>query len=145
MTPLATIPDVEALVGAWLREHEDIAAMNARVAGSTPDSMTFPWIRVTRLNAPRIRGATFDHATRFMVQLDCYAGKDATAELKGQPQATALGAAARAVLMSLSGTTIDDVAVSSVDITTDMRRPDTTLKPARERVILVAELLMHPA
>lgn len=142
---LATIPDAEALVAGWLREHDDIAALGARVGTRTPATMTLPWIRVTQLDAPRLRPATFDVAIRFVLQLDCYAGKATTDAQTGRAEAVALGAAARAVLMSLSGTVAGDVAVPSVDITTHMRRPDTTLKPARERVILIAEILLKPA
>lgn len=143
MSPLVLLPDVEALVGQWLREHEDIAALNARVAGRTPDSMTHPWIRVTRLDAPRLAKATFDHAIRPALQLDCYAGKTAMDAQDGQREANLLGATARAVLMALRGTTRDGVAIGAVNILGDRRVPDTTREPALERVVLTVEIVLH--
>ncbi len=145
MSPLTLIPDAEALVGGWLREHADIVALDARVAGKTPDSMTNPWIRVTRLDAPRLNKATFDHAIRPALQLDCYAGKAAMDAQDGQREANLLGATARAVLMSLKGTTRDDIAIGGVHILGDMRSPDTTREPALERVILTVEIVLKPA
>ncbi len=145
MSPLTLLPDAELLVSGWLRTHEDIAALDARVGGSTPppEKMTKPWIRVTRLDAPRVAKATFDHAIRPALQLDCYAGKLAMDLQEGQREANLLGATARAVLMSLQGTSRDGIAIGAVHIIGDRRHPDTTREPALERVILTVEIVMH--
>jgi hypothetical protein len=143
VSPLTLLPDVEALVGSWLREHEDIATLNARVGSKTPDSRTRPWIRVTRLDAPRLAKATFDHAIHPTLQLDCYAGKAAMDAQVGRREANLLGATARAVLMALWGTTRDDVAIGAVNFLGDRPVPDTTQEPALERVILTVEIVLH--
>lgn len=142
---LTVIPDAEALVGGWLREHEDIAALDARVAGSTPNSRTRPWIRLTQLDARPIARSRFEYAMDYTLQLDCYAGETAMDAFAGQAEASLLGRTARAVLKALESTTTDDVVVSRVRFSTHMRSPDTTTEPALERVILVADILMHPA
>lgn len=143
---LPVILDAEALVGAWLREHADIIALDARVAGRTPDSLTRPWVRVTQLDATPINRSGLDYAVDYMIQLDCYAGSDAAADFRGQAEASLLARTARAVLKALEGTvTDDDVVVSRVAFSTHLRAPDTAMEPARERIILVAEILLHPA
>lgn len=145
MTVLPVIPDAEALVGTWLREHDDIAAFDARVAGRTPDSRTRPWIRITQLDARPVQRARFEHAMDYTLQLDCYAGSTAMADFTGQAEASLLGRTARAVLKALESTVADGVVVCRVRFSTHMRSPDTTVEPAIERVILVADILMHPA
>lgn len=142
---LQVIPDAEALVGVWLREHDDIIALDARVSGHTPNTMTLPWVRVTQLDAPPIARTRLDHAINFMVQLDCYAGAEAMNDHKGQRTASLLARTARAVLKALEGTTADGVVVGAVRFSTHMRAPDTDMEPAGERVILTAQILMHAA
>lgn len=141
MSPLLpVIPDAEMLVGDWLRTHPDIGALDARVAGKTPSSMGKPWIRVTQLGVPR---AHREHLLTFALQLDCYAGKDATDLHTGQAQASLLARTARAVLMAQAGVTRDGVVISHVRVTGHPRVPDTTLEPARERMILTVEITLH--
>jgi hypothetical protein len=138
------IPDAEALIGAWLREHADLEALGARVAGRTPNSTTMPWIRVTQLDATPITRARTEHVIDYMIQLDCYAGKQATDDFTGQAEASTLARTARAVLKALEGTVADGVTVSRVRFTTHLRAPDMDMEPARERYVLTAEILMHP-
>lgn len=142
---LQVIPDAEALVGSWLRDHADITALGARVAPRTPNSLTMPWIRVTQLDAPPINRAGFDWAIDYLMQFDCYAGSDAMTAHSGQAEASLLARTTRAVLRSVEGSVMGDVAISRVRITTHLRSADTAMEPARERVILVAQILMHPA
>lgn len=142
---LQVIPDAEALIGAWLRDHPDITALDARVAGRTPDTLTRPWVRVTQLDATPINRSALDYAIDFTIQLDCYAGSDAMSVFNGQAEASLLARTARAVLKAIEGTAADGVTVSRVRFATHLRAPDTMLEPARERVILVAEILLHPA
>lgn len=143
MSPLATIPDAELIVGAWLREHEDIIALDARVAPRTPNTTTKPWIRVTQLAAPRIARAPVDIAADFMLQLDCYAGSEAMASHAGQPEAKALALAVRAVVCAMQDQVIDDVFVSRAHVIGDMRAPDMDFEPARERYVLTAQVMMR--
>lgn len=141
---LAVIPDAEALVGAWLRDHDDLTALGARVAGRTPNTTTMPWIRVTQLDATPIARSGLEHVIDYMVQLDCYAGADAMADFAGQAEASIVARTARAVLKDLEGTTADGVVVTRVAFTTHLRAPDADMEPARERVILTCLLMMHP-
>ncbi len=144
MSPLPVILDAEQLVGGWLREHEDIVALDARVAGRTPDALTRPWIRITQLAAPD-EGHGLEHLVDYIVQCDCYAGADAMSDFQGQSTASALAKAARAVLRALQGTTTDGAVITRVRFSTHLRAPDATMEPAMERVVLTAELMMHPA
>jgi hypothetical protein len=136
---LVLLPNMEALVGAWLREHPDIQALDARVAGATPSSTTRPWIRVIQLAAPARR----EHLATFVLQLDCYAGSQATTDHVGQTEARTVKATARAILHSIEGSSLDGVVVSKVRFTGDTRAPDTELEPARERYILTVEITAH--
>lgn len=142
---LPVIPDCEALAGAWLREHADIVALDARVAGRTPNSTSRPWIRVIQLDATPVARSRQEHVIDYLLQLDCYAGQQATDDHVAQAQASLLARTARAVLKALEGTIADTVVVSRVRFTGHLRAPDATLEPARERVILTAELMLHPA
>lgn len=139
---LATLPDVESLVGSWLTSHPDIAAMNARVAARTPDSMTRPWVRITLLVADDVaRG--LDYLVDFTLQLDCYAGSTAMAAFTGRLEAWLLASRVRAVLRSKEGTVADGVVVSRVAVPGHARLPDTAYEPARERYVLTTDILLH--
>lgn len=138
--PLRVLPNIEALLADWLGTHEDIVALDARVANVTPDKTVRPWIRVTRLNAID-RGAR--HLITYPLQFDCVAGRAATDARRGQREAHAVAAATRAVLEALQGTVRDDVVIARVLVVGDTRAPDTTLEPARERYILTVEITAH--
>ena len=142
---LPVILDAEALVGGWLREHPDVMALDARVAGRTPDAMTAPWVRVTQLDARPVERSGLEHWIDYTVQLDCYAGTDAMRTFDGQATASLLARTARSVLKATEGTTIDDTVTARVAFSSHLRAPDTTTEPAMERVILVADLLMRSA
>lgn len=143
--PEVLIPDAEALVGAWLRENDSLIALETRVAGRTPNTTTKPWIRVTQINAVPIARAKGEHHIDYTIQLDCYAGGDAMAAFTGQAEASLVRRTARAVLKGMQFTVVDDIVVGRVRFPTDLRNPDTVMEPARERYILIAEILMHPA
>lgn len=140
---LTLIPDAEALVGGWLREHPDIASMGARVAGRTPSSMTGPWIRVTMLDATDRGSSGTEHLIEYPLQLDCFAGNTAMQAFNGQAEASLLARRARAILHGLQGTQDDGVVVTSVTFGGHFRSPDTTYEPARERVIVTAYVWLH--
>lgn len=144
---LTLIPDAEMIVGAHLREHTAIAALNARVAGSVPSDTKLPWVRVTQLDGSTAPGSRPDHLIDYLIQFDCYAGGTAMTEHRGQLQASVLARTVRAVLYAAPGETIgpDDAraVVTGARITGMARMPDTTYDPARERVVLTASIHMH--
>lgn len=132
------IPDGEKVAGKYLREHDSIEALSARVVGKTPESTATPWIRLTELDAPSVGRHRSDRLIEFYFQLDCYAGKDG-----GQPEAKLLMRTARAVLGEMPAATHDGVRVTGVDIRGSRRLPDGDFEPARERVILTALVWMR--
>lgn len=143
---LPLILDAEALIGAWLREHDDLIALDARVAGRTPDSLTRPWVRVTQLLATPIPRSGRLYVVDYTLHLDCYAGADAMDDFRGQAVSSLLARTVVAVLESVAGTVIDDVAVTRVSFGGGPGRyPDITMEPAHERFIVPVEILMHPA
>lgn len=142
MSPVDTLPDVEALVGGWLAGHSDVAAMDARVASSTPASMSRPWIRVTLL-APEDVAHGLEHLVVFTLQLDCYAGAVAQAAFAGRQEAWTLSARARAVLHAVKGSVGGGVVVTNVGFPGHVRVPDTTFEPARERYVLTVDVTLH--
>lgn len=125
----AEIPDLERIASDHLR------ARSVRAVGKTPDVRDAAWVRVTQLDASQ--NGSPDHLVSFLLQFDCYAG-----ETGGQPEAVQLGRTVRALLGDLPGVHGTDV-VTGVEITTHARVADTDLEPARERVIVTAEIWAH--
>jgi hypothetical protein len=140
MTALALIPDAPAIIGNRLREHPAVMALDVRVAGKLPASFTKPWVKITQLDATNVTGGQPEHLISFYLQFDCYAGSTAD---NAQAQASLLGRTIRAVLHDLTEQDIDGVVVTHVAFTSDARIPDEAFEPARERVVLDAELRMH--
>ncbi len=143
MTALPTIPLAEALVGDWLREHPDVVALDANVASKTPRSTVKPWVRVTQLDAADSPRGQHEHLIEYLLQLDCYAGKQATDDHIGPMQAASLAGAVRAVLKAQQGQQRDGVVVTSVRFVGHARLPDEAMEPARERVVLTVAVMMH--
>ncbi len=142
---LATAPDLELLIGKWLREHPDLIALGVRVGPRTPERAAGPWVRVTLLDLRDSRVSEVEYLFDGWVQLDCYAGSSAVKAQTQQSEAHGVAAAVRAVLKSTQGTAADGVVVTRVRFNGHARIPDTTLEPARERYILTAEVMVHPA
>jgi hypothetical protein len=140
MTALALIPDAPAILGVRLREHPAVIELGARVAGQIPKSFTKPWVKVTQLDALNVTGGQPEHLISFLIQFDCYAGSEAN---NAQAQASLLGRTIRAVLHDLTEQDIDGVVITSVGFTSDARIPDEAFEPARERVVLDADVRMH--
>lgn len=136
------IADAEKIVGAFLREHADVVALDANVAGRTPSSITKPWIRVTQLDAADAPSG-HDHLVDYLLQLDCYAGQEAMKDHTGQAAASTLARTARAALKELEATSVEDVVVSEVQFTSMARIPDTDFEPAHERFILDTRVRLH--
>ena len=135
------LPHIEAIVGTVLREHEDIVALGASVATKTPDRMTRPWIRITRLRAPDRSG--IERVIDYMLQLDCYAGTNAMDAHTGAMTVWRLAATTRAILKGLEGTVTGDTVFGRVAITGDLYAPDDAFEPAHDRHVLTVEMIAH--
>jgi hypothetical protein len=130
------IPYAEKLVSDHLRSYPGVEDLEARVRGTTPDTLDEPWVRVTMLDASQTDVP--DHLVGFYFQFDCYAGKEG-----GQPEASLLARTVREALTNLEGTFTDGT-VSGVRINGQARIPDPDAdEPARERVILTATVYAH--
>lgn len=133
------IPDIEAITGRWLRQHPSMLAVpDVRIVGQPPSSTTGPWVQIRQLDAQSPTSSRADHLIGYLIQLDCYASRDG-----GQAQATRLARAVRYALNELPGVR-DDAVVCAARTVGMLRAPDTDLEPARERVVLTAEIHAHP-
>lgn len=137
-------PNIEALVGKWLREHPDISDLGAHVGGEIPSSRLGPWVRVTLLGAPTDPVSGLPYFVESFLQLDCFAGKRATDDREGQMEAWRVKATARAVLEAMQGSIADGVAITQVRVDDDSRVPDTSTEPATQRYILQIAVRTHP-
>jgi len=139
------IPDGEHIVYEYeyLRDHDSVSALGARIVGMSPkDPDSTPWVGITQLAAPNQTGAHVDHLIGFLLQFDCYASRAGTGGSQWA-EAKLLARTVRAALMDMPEAEVADVVVASCRIVGDIRRPDTDLEPARERVILTAPIGMH--
>lgn len=143
MSPLPLLPDMETLLTGWLRNHADIATLDARVATSTPSKMTRPWIRVTKIDANDDERSLLEQLVAYTFQIDSYSGSNAMAVSAGSMTAWRLSATARAVLHAMKGTVANGVTISQVRFTTDRSIPDEAFEPAMERYVLVVEIKAH--
>lgn len=140
---LSLAPNVEALIGTWLREHPDVSTLGARVAGTTPATTTAPWVRVTLLDARDSDASSIEYFVQYMLQLDCYAGKAAQDAHAGQAEAWQLKATVRAALKDMQGRSYPGAIVTEVRFNGDARLPDTSMEPARERYVLTVMIRAH--
>lgn len=143
MSTLDLIPDAKLLACDWLREHDDIIALDANVAPRTPAKMSKPWVRVTLLIGQDYPRAQIGHLRNFTLQFDCYAGDTAMTAHAGPAMASLLGLTVLRVVESWRATTRDGVAVSSVHAT-HMDGTDLETEPAHDRHIVIADVRMHP-
>jgi hypothetical protein len=133
------IPDTEAILGSYLREHDAVKALGARVVPRTPSDTSAPWVKVTQLDAQAVGGHRSDHLIQWLGQFDCYAGSG------GQKEASAVTRTVRAALGELHDTDPEGVTVSGVRFVSCPRLPDgDDFEPARERYVLSAIVWMHP-
>jgi hypothetical protein len=146
LVTLTLIPDAEALLGTLIREHPDVVAIGANASGIVPSTTAKPWVRVTQLDARKVPGERPDYLVDYMVQLDCWAGTDAMDAHAGQAEASTLARTVRAVLDEAQGQTLDDEAILTYALVTNMARvPDEEFEPARERFAITASICMRPA
>jgi hypothetical protein len=99
-------------------------------------------VRVTQLDGADV--SNVEHLIDYLVQFDCYAGKDAMDDHVGQAEASLLARTVRAVLKAAKGQTIGGAVISSVRFQGMPRIPDPDFEPARERYVLTATIHMHP-
>ena len=107
-----------------------------RIVGDTPRDITFPWVRLTQLDARNEANSQPEHLIDFMLQLECYAGSG------GQGEAHQLAAEVRQALADMPGQHEEGV-VTCVRFTGMPRIPDTAIEPARQRYILTARVYIH--
>ena len=135
---ITLIPDVEKITGKYLREHPAIVALNTRIVGKPPDSRTASWVQLVMLDASKESTSRPEHLVSYLLQLDVYAGEDG-----GQPEAVLLGRTVRAALVAMPDAQHTDAVCSSVRIVGMIRRADTAMEPARDRVIVTADVGLH--
>lgn len=161
------IPNGEKLIGKYLRDNFDASfwrlpsGSDVRVVGEPPpeELRATPWIMLTQLDASNDPEVTPDYLITYFLQADCYAGQTG-----GQPEALRLAIKTREALAALHGSngTLYDpgyiyppggtvyvdsstAVVTSVRFSNMARVPDAeAFEPARERMVLDTEVMMHP-
>ena len=130
------ILDIERIVNDYLRGHPDV---DARVRSNPPETTVDAWVQTRLLAAEEAGNAPVEHLVAYLLQLDCYAGRDG-----GQPEANDLARAVRAALTEMSGVHGGAV-VGGARIAGHIRLPDDDgFEPARDREILTARIHAHP-
>jgi hypothetical protein len=92
-----SLPDAEILARTWALSKTSITdIVDQKIATRLPQDAEMPFLVITRLGGTPLSGeALVDEA---LLQLDCYAGKYATNDTKGQPDyATAYNLASAVV------------------------------------------------
>jgi hypothetical protein len=135
-------PDAELIFGAYLRDHETLEALDARVASQRPGDASRPWVRYTQLDAPSRSGRT-DYFLEYMVQFDSFPAKG-----EGIAEASLLNRTVREALRQMpddaDGALADQgVVVSGVEFVGDARQLDTTVEPAQPFYALTALIWAH--
>lgn len=133
------IPSAEQVVGDYLREHAGVAALGARIVGTTPRDTDQPWVRITLLGDPSVDDPA-DHLVAGYLQLDCYAGRDG-----GQAEADMLRRTVRAALGDIATASHVDAVVTGATVGGTLRLPDQDFEPARERYVVSATVWLHEA
>jgi len=79
-----SLPDAEIIARSWALSKTSITNLvGTKVATRLPQDAEMPFLVITRLGGtPQAGEALIDEA---LLQLDCYAGKYATSDTKGQP------------------------------------------------------------
>lgn len=130
------MPDVELLVFEYLRDHPDVDAIaNGRVYRVTPANVGMePFVRVHQFDSDNLV-PNLQHFDAAFLQIDSYAGPQATASL--------LGRTVRAALQDLPGTYTGAV-VTGAKTEGWRYQPDTTFDTARARFIVDLTVWVHP-
>ncbi len=133
---IALLPNVEALVSAFLRGRSEITALiDDRVYTVLPKGVVFPTLRLAQYDDALVTQRPLWVATSFL-QLDAFGGTKA--------DAYTLAATARAVMAAyLPGTHAGGV-VTDVRFSGMRDEPDADYEPAKPRWLFTAEITVHP-
>lgn len=135
------IPSIERIAIAYLNARDDV---EAEVVTDTPDDTGPSWVRVSQIDPKILTPNADEHFGNYMIQFDCYAGKDA-GKNEGQEVADLLTRTVRAALKDMRNHTHTGAVVTDVDFTSCPRLPDGDFEPAMERYALTAEIFAHAA
>jgi hypothetical protein len=129
------LPDVEALVVAWLKAHPSVSALvGTRVATELPAAPAWPFLTVTQIGGNELIA---DHLDDQYLQLMSWG------DSKGQ--ANLLIRTARAALIELRGENTSRGVVTDVRTTfTPFWQPDDSVSPPRPRYRCDFSLVCHP-
>lgn len=130
------LPDVELIVGKYLRSHPDISV---KVGSRLPANFADAWVKFTQLNATNHPTSPVEHLVIYDMQFDCYGSSGSNS----QTEASALARAVRAALVDLPNQDLDDVVVTQAVVTSHIRLPDQAFEPYRERYIVDCEIRAH--
>lgn len=136
---MSEVPDIEAIVTAYLAADPGVSTITEDILDTTPDSTASPWVRITQLDASPFPGDVADHAIEGYLQFDCYAGSGD----EGHAEAAALYRAVRAALRDIHLASHTGAVVNGARIRGAARIPDIDLEPARERFVLTASVYHH--
>lgn len=143
MSERVEILDIVAIVRSYLLEQEPVTTIVVdRISHRSPGEGDFeqPWVRITQVDARNETGTNeVEHLVSYYLQIDCYAG-----EGNRYGEAFDLSAAVRAALVGLPGNDLDGAVVTDIGFLSMPSQPDEDLKPARERMVLDAEIFAHP-
>lgn len=141
---MTLIPDVPKIVGKYLREHADVAAVVDRVVAKPPDDTGPPWVQYVEFSAPQDPVSPVDHLVASHLQLDCYASVAG-----GYREARDIALTVREALTTINKAAHDGAVVTQGRIDDMSHVPDPDLLDDkgkdRQRVILTATVRAHAA
>lgn len=129
------LPDVEALVSAYLRARSEITTLVAqRVYTALPSEPTWPLVRLTRIGGIPVmsRPLRLDAAT---IQVDCYGGPKALA--------WEIAETCRAVLAESDRAVHSEGYVTGVQFGPMNYLPDREYSPAKPRYTFDVDVFVH--
>lgn len=146
---MATViqPDLEQIVGGYLRGHSAVSALTTRVVARTPSDTGPAWVKYGLLGERPARGSSVLHLVGYVMQFDCYAGRTRN-EREAAFRLAATVKAALADLVGLYGDVSNGPAVITgvpADRLSSSRIQDDSLDPALERYIVTATVYAHAA
>lgn len=132
-----TLLDGKKVVADYLRTHSSITSLNCRVVGKPPEDRSTPWVEVSQINATNQGATTVEHLMNYTLQFSCY-----VAPSDGHPQARSLARTVRGLIAPGVPVTAGTVTFNAEPFgETELFDPDA--EPAREYVVLTANVYMH--
>ena len=133
-------PDIEQIVGDYLRSHPDVRAVVGRVVSRPPADTRTPWVKYSQPVPSWGLSGPAHYLRGYLIQCDCYAGVDNSRET-----AALIGRTVSAALAAMAGT-YGTAVVSGVPSVGDAHVPDPDFgDPPRERYIVSATIVARPA